>query len=100
MHIYFCPSCITAYVHGVYCLLEEKATLNIIRHLFQIQMINPSWPSDNLWLHIWVTLAQVNGLLLDGTKPLPKPTLTYNQLCPVEFIMAFSKEQLAEDSHQ
>ena len=28
---------------------------------------------------IWVNVGLGNGLLADGTKPLPEPMLTYNQ---------------------
>ena len=35
---------------------------------------------------IWVNIGLINGLLSDGTKPLPEPMLTYNQLDPVAFI--------------
>ena len=30
-------------------------------------------------MEIWVKIAPGNGLLPDGTKPLPEPKLTYNQ---------------------
>ena len=36
-----------------------------------------------LWRHmaswIWVNIGSGNGLLPDGTKPLPEPMLTYHQ---------------------
>ena len=36
----------------------------------------------DLWRHtitqIWVNIGLWNGLLPDGTKPLPKPMLTYH----------------------
>ena len=37
-------------------------------------------------LEILVNTGSGNGLLLDGTKPLPEPMLTYNQSGPVAFI--------------
>ena len=34
--------------------------------------VNPLWSNDSIWQHrSWSTLAQVIGLLSDGTKPLP-----------------------------
>ena len=35
---------------------------------------------------IWVNIGSANGLLPDGTKPLPEPMFTYHQLGPVAFI--------------
>ena len=35
--------------------------------------VNTSWPSDT---KIWVNIGSGNGLLPDGTKPLPEPMLT------------------------
>ena len=36
-----------------------------------------------LWCHMatenWVNIGSGNGLLPDGTKPLPEPMLTYHQ---------------------
>ena len=37
---------------------------------------------------IWVNIASGNGLLPDGTKPLPEPMLTDHQWSPVAFILA------------
>ena len=34
---------------------------------------------------IWVNIGSGNGLLPDGTKPLPEPMLTYHQSGPVAF---------------
>ena len=36
----------------------------------------PGGPSTLL---IWITIGSGNGSLLDGTKPLPEPMLTYHQ---------------------
>ena len=36
---------------------------------------------------IWVNIGSGNGLLPDGTKPLPEPMLTDHQLSPVTFIL-------------
>ena len=32
---------------------------------------------------IWVNIGSGNGLLTDGTKPLPEPMLTYHKYGPV-----------------
>ena len=45
-------------------LLIHALTLNSLR------------PSDAIWRQIWVNIGSGNGLLPDGTKPLPKPMLT------------------------
>ena len=56
--------------------------------------IKPLWPCDGivaLWRHmateIWVNIGSGNGLLPDGSKPLPEPVLTDHQLSPVTFIL-------------
>ena len=36
---------------------------------------------------IWVNIGSGNGLLPDGTKPLPEPMLTDHQWSPVTFIL-------------
>ena len=36
---------------------------------------------------IWVNIGSGNGLLPDGTKPLPEPKLTDHQWSPVTFIL-------------
>ena len=41
--------------------------------------LNSLWPSDAIWREIWVNIGSGNGLLPNGTKPLPEPMLTYNQ---------------------
>ena len=44
---------------------------------------------DNIWQHMatenWVNIGSGNGLLPDGTKPLPQPMLTYHQKGVVTF---------------
>ena len=40
---------------------------------------------------IWVNIVSGNGLLPDGTKPLPGPMLTSNTLC---FVVFTWKEQV------
>ena len=49
--------------------------------------VNSLWPSDAIWRQeIWVNIGSGNGLLPDGTKPLPEPILTYHYQGPVIFI--------------
>ena len=36
--------------------------------------------------YIWVNTGSDNGLLPDGTKPLPEPMLADHQWSPMEFI--------------
>ena len=43
------------------------------------------WPSDAVGDMDLVNIGSGNGLLPDGTKPLPEPMLTYHQ-GPVTFI--------------
>ena len=40
----------------------------------------------NMATEIWVNIGSGNGLLPDGTKPLPESMLTYHQWVPVVFI--------------
>ena len=40
-----------------------------------LSVVNSLWPSDT----ILVNTGSGNGLLPDGTKPLPEPMLTYHQ---------------------
>ena len=49
--------------------------------------LNSLRPSDAIWWQdIWVNIGSGNGLLPDGTKPLPEPMLTYHQWGLVAFI--------------
>ena len=44
------------------------------------------WPSEAIWRQpIRVKIGSGNGLLPDGTKPLPKPMLTYHKRHSVAF---------------
>ena len=48
---------------------------------------------------IWVNIGSGNGLLPDGTKPLPEPMLTDHQWSPVTFILGqFHKRHLNHQS--
>ena len=47
----------------------------------------PTMPSDtHMATEIWVNIGSGNGLLPDGTKPLPEPMLTNHQWSPVTLI--------------
>ena len=51
-----------------------------ILHVEVSDLFNSLWPSDAIWRQeIWVNIGSGNGLLPDGTKPLPEPMLTYRQ---------------------
>ena len=42
-----------------------------------VERINPLAPSEAIWHHRnWVNTGSGNGMMPDGTKPLPKPMLT------------------------
>ena len=41
--------------------------------------MNSLWASEAYATEIWVNIGSGNGLLPDGTKPLPEPILTYHQ---------------------
>ena len=50
-------------------------------------------------IEIWVNIGSGNGLLPDGTKPLPEPMLTDHQWSPVTFILGqFHKRCLTHQS--
>ena len=48
--------------------------------------INSMWPSDTIWQQMWVNIGSGNGLLPDGTKPLPESVLTNHQWGLAAFI--------------
>ena len=45
------------------------------------------WDLMRLVLEIWVNIGSGNGLLPEGSKPLPEPMLTDRQWSPVTFIL-------------
>ena len=47
---------------------------------------------------IWVNIGSGNGLLPDGTKPLPEPVLTDHQWSPVTFILGqfYNRSQILQ----
>ena len=50
-------------------------------------------------LEILVNTGSGNGLLPDGTKPLPEPMLTYHQLVPVAFIYDIIIRRFEDANH-
>ena len=60
---------------------QQSQQLGIIRHDIHIHVpsVNSLGSSDA----IWVNIGPGNGLLPDGTKPLPEPMLTYHLYGPV-----------------
>ena len=50
-----------------------------------LQLIGAKW--RHIVAGIWVNIGLDNGLLPDGTKPLPEPMLTDHQWSPVTFIL-------------
>ena len=60
----------------IFCILI-KISLNF--HFVPEGMINSLWPSEAKATRNWVNIGSGNGLLPDGTKPLPEPMLTYHQ---------------------
>ena len=47
---------------------------------------------------IWINIGSGNGLLPDGTKPLPEPMLTDHQLSPVTFIFREISQEMPQPS--
>ena len=62
-------------------LSEPKAVL--FTDANTCHLASMSWLIVAQWCHmvtkIWVNIGSGNGLLPDGTKPLPEPMLTYRQ---------------------
>ena len=58
--------------------LSEPMMVSLLTHICvtRPQWVNSLWPSDAIWQQIWVNIGSGNGLLPDGTKPLPEPMLT------------------------
>ena len=56
----------------------DNVVCKILAILFRPPFVNSLVPGDTIWRQeIWVNYGSGNGLLLDGTKPLPEPMLTY-----------------------
>ena len=62
-------------------MIEEEMTQRHLTSSWCHHSINSLWPSDATWVNI----GSGNGLLPDGTKPLPEPMLSYHQRCSVAF---------------
>ena len=53
------------------------------------------WPSYAIWQQKFcVNIVSGNGLLPDGTKPLPQPMLTDHQWSPVKFILGQKSSEI------
>ena len=79
----------------------KNILVNLLPHLSGANQltVNSLWPSDAIWQQIWVNTGSGNGLLPDGTKPLPKSMLTHHQWSPVTFILGqFHKRCLNHQS--
>ena len=60
--------------------LSEKYTrMHDTRCISARMVINSLWPNVDMVTYIWVNIGSGNGLLPDGTKPLPEPMLTHHQ---------------------
>ena len=78
--------CVSFLRHKKYiskCLLDKQTMLTWcgMQYSAMFSFFNSLWPSNNTWQHgIWVNIGSGNGLLPDGTKPLPEPMSTEHQL--------------------
>ena len=76
------------------CLMRDFTNLNRIykahwTNVWWIMKVFQVHCGDAIWRHrtkIWVDIGSGNGLLPDGTKPLPEPMLTYHMYGPMTFI--------------
>ena len=60
-------------------LLLEKYQSNLMTTTVKYSF-NSLLPNDTIWQHKFgVNIGSGNGLLPEGTKPLPEPMLTYHQ---------------------
>ena len=60
----------------------------------------PGRQGHHMSTQIWVDICSDNGLLPEGTKSLPEPTLTYHQCCTMIFTwVQFHKRYLNHQSH-
>ena len=74
--------------------LQENKTIRVI--LTHYGLVTPY---GELATEIWVNIGSGNGLLPEGTKPLPEPMLTDLQWSPVTFILRqFHKRYLNRQS--
>ena len=78
------------------CRLLELTSKSIVIHCPKCSWTCCNMPRDPLHQTLWLVQPRglsvrrasnlMNGLLLDCTKPLPEPVLTYHQMYIVEFI--------------
>ena len=62
-------------------MIANETLFYVLWNKLSMAWVNSLWPSDAL-----VNIGSGNGLLPDGTKPLPEPMLTYRKYGPVTFI--------------
>ena len=62
---------VSLYFVSEWCFIVFKGSL----------FFNSLWPNDSRHMgkEIWVNIGSGNGLLPDGTKPVPEPMLIYHQ---------------------
>ena len=71
----------SAEIAGGSCILEADNSVNHYHAENRIFRVNSLWPSDAIQYgdnRFWVNTGSGNGLLPDGTKPLPEPMLTFD----------------------
>ena len=83
IHLWAMPEllfCITSFKSIHSKLLPHLQGTNELIHITQSSFIG--W---HMVTQIWVNIGSGNGLLPDGTKPLPEPMLTYHQRSSLAF---------------
>ena len=80
-----------------YIFIQENAFENIVCRMAAI-LSRPQYVKPYNLTHcalgatqIWVNIGWGNGLLPDGTKPLPEPMLTYRQISPMTLRALYKK---------
>ena len=83
----------------------KKCTSNVVCKmaaiLFRLRWVNSLWPivTPHDIMDLGHNIGSGNGLLPDGTKPLPEPMLSYYQLGPLTFTWGqFHKRYLSHQS--
>ena len=85
--------CVLTYV---VCLMMKEIQATAFTDSIQQATFTTTWHPVT---EIWVNLGPGNGLLPDGTKPLPEPMLTDHQWSPMTFILGqFQKRCLNHQS--
>ena len=64
---------------GLYCQEQDFKIHKEFSKLVPAMLGKSLRPSDAIWRQIWVNIGSSNGLLPDGTKPLPEPMMTSHQ---------------------